>query len=42
METKGSSMSDVLTDEWDRAYEEGKKVGIAMAMRALESLLEKS
>jgi hypothetical protein len=33
-------MSDVLHDEWDRAYEEGKKAGIRMAIRALESLLE--
>lgn len=33
-------MSDVLYDEWERAYEEGKKAGIRMALRALESLME--
>jgi len=40
MEMKGSSMSDVLTDEWDSAYEEGKKAGINASINSLVQYID--
>lgn len=35
-------MSDVLYDEWDRAYEEGKKVGIQACIDNLTTYIDET